>query len=170
MMTLRFGSLVRHAHVLTFLSALALFTLPVSAQDFSASPTAIQTAINHVRTQASARGVAPSAVADLAVTDAYSDPRTGITYVYLRQRLDGVEVPEGSLAIGIGRDGRVFHAAGAVVPGLAAVTARQASLSAEAAAARAASLVGLSSASFAVTKLATGRERRTSSRSAIATC
>ena len=147
--------------IATLVALAGLLAAPAGAQTLAASDPRVETARAHVAGGALARGLAGADVADLAVTDAYADAAAGIAHVYLRQRLGGVPVPEGSVTVGVGRDGAVFHTAGTLVPGLAATRARQAALTAEAAAARVAALAGLGAASFAVAEAGAGPERRT---------
>ena len=131
------------------------------AQTLTASDAPVRTAIEHVAGRARAQGAAPADVADLAVTYAYTDAPTGISHVYLRQRLGGIEVAGSEVTVGVGRDGRVFHTAGAVVPGAAAQARATRALGAAAAVAAAAAHVGVPTPALTVADVAAGADLRT---------
>ncbi|HLA63413.1 MAG TPA: M36 family metallopeptidase, partial [Rhodothermales bacterium] len=126
-----------------------LLALPLPARAQGLTPGDVDAARRHVAAQAAAGGARAADVADLAVTDAYRDQRSGLGLVYLQQRLDGVGVADGRVTVAVGRDGAVVHAAGAVVAGLAArAETRAPALSAADAAAWAARHVGLGAVAF----------------------
>ena len=118
-----------------------LIALPAAAQDLAASPGAVETALAYVRGQGPSLGLAAPDVADLAVSSAHEGGRSGLTHVYVQQRIGGIDVAEAIVTVAVGRDGRVVHAAGDLVSGTAAA-ARGQSLTAASALARVAALVG----------------------------
>ncbi len=70
---------------------LALFcTLPLAASAQEAP--AVQSARSALQASVAARGVAPADLADLAPTDVAFDQLSGATFVYMAQRVNGVEV------------------------------------------------------------------------------
>lgn len=73
-------------------------------------------ALQYVRTNAARHSLSPADVQDLIVTDRSTSPRSGITYVYIRQRFNGVPVggPD-MLTVAVDRNGRVRSAMGELV-------------------------------------------------------
>ncbi len=67
-------------------------------------------------------------VSDLIVTDAYTDAHNGVTHVYLRQSLGGLEVLGANMTVNVGRDGRVVYAPSAFVRNLAQAASGQVGL------------------------------------------
>ena len=57
-------------------------------------------------------------LADCIVTDQYISPDTGMTYIYLRQEFNGLEVINANIHVNVAADGRVLSAVGGFVPGL----------------------------------------------------
>ncbi len=117
-------------------AALFLVALPVAAQDLAASPDAVETALAYVRTQAPALGLASADVSDLAVIDGHTSARSGVTYLYVHQQHDGLDVVGAQVTVAVGHDGRVIHTAGDLISGLSAKAQagnRAVALSAEAA-------------------------------------
>ena len=102
---------------LAALSLLAM-ALPAAAQT-TIPPAAVDAAVAHVRARAATLGLSPADVADLVVSDGHIGA-SGVTYVYLRQRLDGLDVTGTQVSVAIGPDGRVGHVAGSLAPSLAA--------------------------------------------------
>ncbi|HEX8298982.1 MAG TPA: M36 family metallopeptidase, partial [Rubricoccaceae bacterium] len=99
---------------------------------------AADAALGYLRSSAPARGLASADVADLVVSDGHTSERSGLTYVYVRQQLDGLDIVGTQVTVAVGRDGRVVHTAGDLVSGLAssadaAGSSRSTSLSAESA-------------------------------------
>ena len=96
---------MRFAYVLA-LAGLFGFAAPAStAQDATADAVAAVT--THFRSAASV-AASPADLADLAVTDAYTDAQTGASYVYLRQRVNGIEVFNGTAGAAVARNGLVY--------------------------------------------------------------
>ncbi len=124
----------------TLLALIGLFSLaqPVTAQN------AIQEAKDHLARNAFRYDLNSTDVADLSVTDAYTSRRTGATHVYLRQRIDGVEVVGSEMTVNVDRDGHVFHTTGRMVEDVnQRVRVQQPSLDAAAAAMRAGQLLNI---------------------------
>jgi extracellular elastinolytic metalloproteinase len=76
-------------------------------------------ALSYVVAHAADLGLSPDDVADPLVTSRYTDADTGITHVYLRQQVNGLEVAYADLAVGVDARGEVISAGGGFVPGLA---------------------------------------------------
>ncbi len=86
----------------------------------SAQSLAEQSAFDYMRRDAARHGLSTADVTDLVATDAVRSRRTGATSVYLHQAVDGVPVTAGQMTVTVRADGRIAHAAGRLVPGLAA--------------------------------------------------
>ena len=109
-------------------AALLAFLLPAlaSAQALSAD----QAAVQYLQANWSRHGLSLSDVSDLLVADQRTNARSGVTAVYLHQGVAGVPVVAGQMTVSVLPDGRVLHATGQLVPGLAGkVAATGASLS-----------------------------------------
>ena len=129
--------------------------LPAVAQTLDVSPAAADAAVAHVRT-ASALGASGEFVA----TGGHTSSASGATYVYVQQRVGGIDVDRAVVAVARDRQGRVAHVAGDVVAGAPAEAAAP-SLSAAAAAERAAAHVGVSAAPGVRTSEATASRATT---------
>jgi len=66
-------------------------------------------------------GLEPSDLDEAKLTDRYTTRHNGVTHVYLRQRLAGIEVVGGDLSANVTSDGRLFGLQNRFVPGLASV-------------------------------------------------
>jgi extracellular elastinolytic metalloproteinase len=91
-------------------------------------------------------GLLADDVADVAVTDLYASRHNGLTHVYLRQRVNGLEVAGSEMNYSLKRSGEVFTRVGSFVPNVAAraaETAREPTLTADEAVLAAASALGL---------------------------
>ncbi|HYN39645.1 MAG TPA: M36 family metallopeptidase, partial [Rhodospirillales bacterium] len=91
-------------------------------------------------------GLLADDVADFAVTDLYASRHNGLTHVYLRQRVNGLEVAGSEMNYSLKRSGEVFTRVGTFVPNVAAraaETAREPTLTADEAVLAAASALGL---------------------------
>src|SRR5688500_11281937 len=95
----------------------ALVAAPVAAQDATAD--AVEIVTTHFRSTAANYAATPADLADLAVTSAYTDVRTGSSYVYLRQRINGIEVFNGTAGAAVTRDGSVYGPSASFVTDLA---------------------------------------------------
>jgi hypothetical protein len=96
--------------------------------------------------QASELGLAAADVADFAVTDVVPTRHNGLTHVYLRQRVNGLEILGAEMNLSFKRDGQTFTRVGAFVPNVAARAAEAGSepgLTVDEAIASAASALGL---------------------------
>ena len=63
-------------------------------------------------------GLVPADVLDSVVTDQYADSDTGMTHIYLRQELNGLEVVNANMNVNVTADGRVLSVGGGFVPNL----------------------------------------------------
>ena len=96
--------------------------------------------------QASELGLAAADVADFAVTDVVPTRHNGLTHVYLRQRVNGLEILGAEMNLSFKRTGETFTRVGAFVPNVAARAAEAGSepgLTVDEAIASAASALGL---------------------------
>jgi extracellular elastinolytic metalloproteinase len=119
-------------------------------------------AFDYVEANLESLGLTPEDVDDLVVTDKYVSRHSGTTHVYLRQRIDGIEVFNSSFNVSIGRDGAVAHVGDRFVAGLAGASpSLAASLSPVAAVERAADALELDAPrDLKVLEPASGRDRR----------
>ena len=101
-------------------------------------------ALNYIRQNAAALGVSDADLADLVVTDQYTSKHNGVTHIYLRQQVNGLEVFGSSLNINITNDGSVINVGNRAVANLAdAANGASPTLTAEAAVFAAADQLGL---------------------------
>ena len=147
--------------ILTALALAALLGGTALAQPLTVSPGAERAALDHVRARAGALGLAAGDVADLAVSSAHVSARSGLSLVYVQQRVGGIDVAEQVVTVAVGRDGKVAHAAGDLVAGTASA-AKAASLSPEAALQHAAAHVGARVPALRRSGGEVGAERKTS--------
>ena len=77
-------------------------------------------ALSYLDAHAADFGLTAADVAAPLVTDLYTDDDTGITHVYLRQQVNGLEVANANIGIHISSLGQVISAGGGFVPGLTA--------------------------------------------------
>ena len=147
--------------ILTVLALAALLGGTAFAQPLAVSPGAERAALNHVRAKAGTLGLAAGDVADLAVSSAHVSARSGLSLVYVQQRVGGIDVAEQVVTVAVGRDGAVVHAAGDLVAGTASAS-KAASLSPEAALQRAAAHVGATVPAIRRASSEVGAERKTS--------
>jgi hypothetical protein len=54
-------------------------------------------------------GLSETDVLDLKVTDQYTDSHNGVTHIYLRQQIDGIEVANAEMSTNVARDGKVIN-------------------------------------------------------------
>jgi hypothetical protein len=99
---------MRLAYVLSMavLCAIATMAPPAAAQNATAD--AIEAVTAHFRSTAARYAASSADLRDLAVTDAYTDARTGTSYVYLRQRIHGIEVFNGTAGAAVNRNGLIY--------------------------------------------------------------
>ncbi|HEY9285529.1 MAG TPA: M36 family metallopeptidase [Pyrinomonadaceae bacterium] len=75
-------------------------------------------------------GLSETDVLDLKVTDQYTDRHNGVTHIYLRQQIDGIEVVGAEMSTNVARDGKVINLNSSFIKELrAAAKGRSASLS-----------------------------------------
>ncbi|HEX8299267.1 MAG TPA: M36 family metallopeptidase, partial [Rubricoccaceae bacterium] len=113
------------------------FVAPAMAQNRpDVPPAAIDAAFGFLRAQAATNGFAAGDVTELSVSDGHTSALSGLTYVYVRQQLDGLDIIGTQTTVAVGRDGRVAYSAGNLMADLSATadadgSNRAASLSAE---------------------------------------
>jgi len=109
----------------------------------SADP--LQVGLDYLRAERGRLGLAGDDLDELAVRDRYQARRTGITHLYLRQQLGGIDIFNAGASLATDRDGRLVAFGDRLVRRLRARSAvRQPALSAADAVARAAAHLGLS--------------------------
>ncbi len=107
-------------------------------------------------------GLTAGDVADLAVTAGHRSALSGINYVYVQQRYNGIPVVDGTVTVAVSAQGQVVHAAGDMVPGIdSPQTTSAAALSASAAVQAAAGLVGAPKTPTTPVTTGSGSERFT---------
>jgi PKD repeat protein len=94
--------MVRSLRQLLTLFALAAFSLPAFAQEFQPEIQA------YLRTAKSKWKLSDTDINNWAVSDQYTQPRTGITYTYLHQEVAGIRIFNAVSAMAI-RNGQVAH-------------------------------------------------------------
>jgi hypothetical protein len=82
----------------------------------SGDPLAI--ALDYLNSHAGDLGLMPSDLRDVKVTSAYVSAGTGVTNIYLRQTVSGLEVMYADLGIHVTPQGEVINVGGGFVPGL----------------------------------------------------
>ncbi len=107
----------------------------------SGSENAEQTALDYLHANLATFGLTEADVADVVVTNSYRSDHNGVSHVYLRQRLDGLEVAGANMTVNVGREGDVLFVGNRFVS-LGSVSG-DASLGAVAATTEAASELGL---------------------------
>ena len=101
-------------------------------------------AVGYIQANRDALGLTQADLADVVVKDSHKFAHNGVTHLYLRQQLAGVEVWNGDININVARDGSVINLGNRFVRNLAGtVDARSPAIAAEAAVARAAEHLGL---------------------------
>ncbi len=107
-------------------------------------------------------GLTAGDVADLTVSAGHRSALSGINYVYVQQRYNGVPVVDGIVTVAVNGQGQVVHAAGDLVPGIdSPATSSAAALSASAAVSAAAALVGAPKTPTTPVTVGSGAERFT---------
>ncbi len=100
-------------HVL-FLATLLLLPLAAFGQQ-----RAVETARQHLDANREVMKVTEADLADIVVTDAYTDKHSGVTHVYFRQRYQGIEVHGANVGVHVTPGGKVLHWNGDFIGGLA---------------------------------------------------
>ena len=95
----------------------ALLLIPTFASAQSAR--AQQTALDYLVRNADRHGVTPADVSDMLVYDQRTSSRSGVTSVYVHQKVGTTPVVAGQMTINVLPDGRVLYAAGELVRDLA---------------------------------------------------
>lgn len=92
-----------------------------SAIGYLSGPSAgdpLDIALEYLRQHMKELGLTPEDLADIVVKDHYISKHNGITHIYIRQRLAGIEVFNGDININITADGRVLNMGNRFVPDL----------------------------------------------------
>ena len=104
----------------------------------------LQIALDHLETDRARLGLESDDLDALAVDDRYLARRTGITHLYLKQRVDGIDVFGGNVTMAVDRDGRILTRGERLVRNLQGrIGARQPTIGAAEAVARAADHLGI---------------------------
>ncbi len=125
---------------------LALTAASAATDASDASARARDLVAADLATRAAALGLVAGDIADFAVTDVVPTRHNGLTHVYLRQRVNGLEIAGAEMNYSFRRAGDVFTRVGNFVPNVAAraaETARDPYLSADEAVIAAAAALGL---------------------------
>ncbi|MEM1319967.1 MAG: M36 family metallopeptidase [Bacteroidota bacterium] len=111
---------------------LLLLLLCGSSTLWSQSQTALDIALRHIEDNRISWNLTEADIADLAITDMYTDKHSGKTRVYLIQRHNGIELQGGLINVGITADGKATNIGHRLLPNLAAkVNAEQAAIGPE---------------------------------------
>jgi extracellular elastinolytic metalloproteinase len=122
----------------------------------------VDRAKDYVRAHGRQWGLTEADVLDLAVTGESRSAHTGISHVFLRQRIDGIEVFGADANVNVAADGRVLSVGYSFLPDVApAVNRSTPALGAAAAAEAAARHVGLDPEALMATEARAGPEQET---------
>ncbi len=106
----------------------------------------VEVAKRHVRDHRAALGLRPGDIADFVVSDAYRTADNRLTHVWLRQRLEGIDVVNGLMNVNVAASGRVVGVGNRFVRRLAeSANARTPSIGRAEAVRRAGARLGLAS-------------------------
>ncbi len=108
----------RYSPALLGLAAALAALAPTAQAQHRSAQDAVDLAAGHFRSYAT--GLAAGDLADLAATDAYPDALTGRSYVYLAQRVHGIDVVNATAVAAVDADGNVYGATQQFRTGLAA--------------------------------------------------
>ena len=129
--------------LLLLLVALAM-SAPLAQAQSQARSQAATTALDHLLASRTALGLSAADLGDVAITDEYVSRVNGVTHVYLRQKVNGVEVYNGRINAHVTTDGRVAGVKSRFIPNASrAANAPTPSITAEAAVEAAAQHLGL---------------------------
>ncbi len=104
----------------------------------------LQIALEHLGADRTRLGLASDDLDALGVDDRYVARRTGITHLYLKQQVDGIDVFGGNVTMAVDRDGRILTRGERLVRNLQGrIGARQPTIGAAEAVARAADHLGI---------------------------
>ena len=70
-------------------------------------------------------GLSETDLLDLKVTDQYTDRHNGVTHIYLRQQMDGIEVVSAEMSTNVARDGKVINLNSSFIKELRAAAKRR---------------------------------------------
>ena len=84
----------------------------------AAPGSAVDIALSYLDTHAADLGLTESDLQNPFITDLYSDQDTGLTHLYLRQQVNGLEVESANLSITLSSDGEILAVGGGFVAGL----------------------------------------------------
>ncbi|MEM1041633.1 MAG: T9SS-dependent M36 family metallopeptidase [Bacteroidota bacterium] len=98
---------------------LALTLLAVSAPLTFAQSAELSTALEHLNAQRATLGLTEADLADVAVTDEYTSRTSGVTHLYLRQTVGGIEVFNARASAHVAPDGGVHAVRSSFVPSAA---------------------------------------------------
>ncbi len=93
----------KHTGSLLICICALVLALPAAAQD-----DAMDIALDHIRQLPNKSAMVGDDFADMKVQDRYTSKHNGITHIYFKQQLGGIEVANGHLAINV-HAGRVIH-------------------------------------------------------------
>ena len=111
--------------------ALGLTGAPgIGAAEEEAPAGPVATALEDLRAHPGRYGVTGADVTDVAVTDAYRSDHTGVTHVYVRQRIHGLEVIGANATINVTEDGDILHIGSRLIGGLGDAASGRPTLSA----------------------------------------
>lgn len=142
---------------LLLLAALLAVPTTVWAQDAQ-----VALARQHVEENARQFSAPAGAASEARVTAAYRAPQTGLTHVYLRQTINGIDLRGGDVTVTLRPDNSVLHAAGRFIYDVGAARGAAPALTAESAAEITARHVGFQPReAFQVIEHARGTAQRT---------
>ncbi|MEM1041634.1 MAG: T9SS-dependent M36 family metallopeptidase [Bacteroidota bacterium] len=146
-----------------------LVAAPLAAAQDAPRSAALATALDHLNGQRAALGLSAADLADVAVTDEYTSRTSGVTHLYLRQTVGGIEVFNARASAHVAPDGAVHALTSSFVPSAArAANAPEPSLTPEEAVEAAAGHLGLSlGAAAAVVEPMDARKRLTLSEAGV---
>lgn len=87
-------------------------TNPPAANGFLTGPNSgdpLDIALDYLRQQTAALGLRSADIQDLIVQSRYQSAHNGVTHINLRQRLNGIEVFNGDIAVNIAADGSIIN-------------------------------------------------------------
>lgn len=117
---------------------------------------------SYIDTNKAEWGLSEADLADMIVTDQYTDSHNGVTHIYLRQRYQGIEIYNGNISTHVTSDGRIINLYSTFVSDLAgAVNATSPAISAADAVAAAAENLSLPLSPLTVVTEATGLDQLT---------
>jgi hypothetical protein len=102
------------------LATLWLAVASASARPLTAPSTAdaLHVSLGYLRSHRVAMGFEAGDLEDVAVTDRYRTARAGLTHLYLRQRIDGIEVEGAEISMAVDAQGRLVSMSGRFERGL----------------------------------------------------